>query len=63
MLDWSDDGGRTWSSTRQVDLGGVGEFTKRILFRRLGQSFKRVFRLRMTDAGRLVLLGAKARVR
>lgn len=63
MLDWSDDGGHTWSSTRQVDLGGVGEFTKRILFRRLGQSFKRVFRLRMTDAGRLVLLGAKARVR
>jgi len=63
MLDWSDDGGRTWSGVRQSSLGAIGEFGKRIIFRRLGQSYSRVFRLRMTDSGRLVLLGAKARVR
>ena len=62
-LDWSDDGGRTWSKDRQVDFGGIGEFNKRIVFNRLGQSRKRVFRLRISDAERLVVLGAKARVR
>lgn len=63
MLDWSDDGGRTWSSARQASLGKIGEFGKRLIFRRLGQSYSRVFRLRMSDEGRMVLLGAKARVR
>ena len=63
MLDWSDDKGRTWSSVREHDLGAVGEFDKRVIFRRLGRSRGRVFRVRMTDAGRLVLLGAKAKVR
>lgn len=63
MLDWSDDGGRTWSMTRQQDFGAIGEFDKRVIFRRLGQSFNRVFRLRMSDAARLVVLGAKAKVR
>ena len=63
MLDWSDDKGRTWSNDRQETLGGIGEFRKRVIFRRLGQSFNRVFRLRMTDTARLVLVGAKAKVR
>lgn len=63
MLDWSDDNGRTWSSSRQESIGTAGEYKKRVIFRRLGQSLGRVFRLRMTDAARLVLLGAKAKVR
>lgn len=63
MLDWSDDKGRTWSSVREHDLGAIGESDKRIIFRRLGRSRGRVFRLRMTDAGRLVLLGAKVKIR
>lgn len=63
MFDWSDDKGRTWSNDRQEDLGGIGEYKKRLIFRRLGQSFNRVFRVRMTDAARLILLGAKAKVR
>lgn len=67
MLDWSDDRGKTWSNDRLAelanDIGAIGEYEKRVIFRRLGQSFGRVFRVRMTDAGRLVILGAKARVR
>lgn len=63
MLDWSNDGGRTWSVTLEQDLGAIGEFNKRVIFRRLGQAFNRVFRLRMSDASKLVILGAKARVR
>lgn len=63
MLDWSDDHGQTWSFDRQETLGGVGEWNKRLIFRRLGQAFNRVFRLRLTDASRLIILGAKAKVR
>lgn len=63
MFDWSDDEGRSWSNDRQVNIGAIGEFKKRVIFRRLGQSFGRVFRLRISDPARLVILGAKARVR
>lgn len=67
LLDWSDDKGKTWSNDRIADItsdiGSIGEYEKRVIFRRLGQSSGRVFRLKMTDAGRLILLGAKARVR
>lgn len=67
MLDWSDDRGKTWSNDRVVeiakDIGAIGEYEKRVIFRRLGQSFGRVFRVRMTDAGRLIILGAKAKIR
>ncbi|MHC3123216.1 packaged DNA stabilization protein [Acinetobacter sp. GN11] len=62
ILDWSDNRGRTWSYSRQMDLGGIGEYDKRLIFKRLGQSFNRVFRLRFTDASRIVVLGAKAKV-
>ncbi|WP_180155241.1 packaged DNA stabilization protein [Acinetobacter sp. YH12045] len=67
MLDWSDDRGKTWSNDRITeianDIGAIGEYEKRVIFRRLGQSFGRVFRVRMTDAGRLIILGAKAKIR
>ena len=63
MFDWSDDEGRSWSNDRQVNIGAIGEFKKRVIFRRLGQSFGRVFRLRISDPARLVILGAKARIR
>ncbi|MGS4874367.1 packaged DNA stabilization protein [Acinetobacter nosocomialis] len=63
MLDWSDDHGQTWSFDRQDTLGKIGQWNKRLIFRRLGQAFNRVFRLRLTDSSRLVILGAKAKVR
>lgn len=63
MLDWSDDGGKTWSRVYQQNLGGIGKFNSRVSFRRLGQSLNRVFRLKMSDAANLVILGAKAKVR
>lgn len=62
-LDWSDDRGKSWSKDRTIDFGEIGEFDKRTVFNRLGKSRNRVFRLRISDANRLVILGAKARVR
>lgn len=62
-LDWSDDRGKSWSKDRTLDFGAIGEYDKRIVFNRLGKSRNRVFRLRISDANRLIVLGAKARVR
>ncbi|MDQ9030588.1 packaged DNA stabilization protein [Acinetobacter nosocomialis] len=63
MLDWSDDQGQTWSFDQQETLGKVGEWKKRVIFRRLGQALNRVFRLRVTDSSRLIITGAQAKVR
>lgn len=63
IVDWSDDRGKTWSKSRQQSLGKTGEYGKRVIFRRLGQSFGRVFRVRMSDPVRLIITGAKVRVR
>lgn len=59
-LSWSDDRGRSWSNGQNASLGGVGEFGRRMIFRRLGICRNRVFRLRMTDDARLVLLDSSA---
>jgi hypothetical protein len=63
ILDWSDDRGKTWSHSQQQSLGKIGEYGKRVIFRRLGQSFGRVFRIRMGDPVRLVITGAKVKLR
>lgn len=35
-LRWSDDGGHTWSSYHQRSLGKIGEYSRRVIWRRLG---------------------------
>lgn len=49
LLDWSDDGCRTWSNARKLPLGRVGAFRNRALARRLGLSRNRVYRLRTSE--------------
>jgi len=50
MLDYSDDGGRTWSSELKRPLGDIGEYFRRVEWRRLGRiPSHRVFRFRQTD--------------
>lgn len=50
MLDWSDDGGRTWSNELWRSMGKRGEWRQRVEWRRLGQFRERSLRVRMTDA-------------
>ncbi|MFZ3043571.1 MAG: hypothetical protein WA058_00465, partial [Minisyncoccia bacterium] len=57
-LSWSNDGGRTWSSEYSSSLGKQGEFRTRLIWRRLGSPRNRIFRLRISDAVKKVLLGA-----
>lgn len=62
MLDWSDDGGHTWSSERwalaDASSGQIGEYKTRVIWRRLGSSRDRVFRVKITDPVKVRLIGA-----
>lgn len=49
MLQWSDDGGQTWSNEHWVSVGALGERLKRAIWRRLGRTRQRVFKFTMTD--------------
>lgn len=49
MLRWSNDSGRTWSNEHVRDCGFAGEYSKRVVWMRLGRARDRVFELSMTD--------------
>jgi hypothetical protein len=58
VLDWSDDGGNTWSNEVHCDLGKIGERKARAVFRRLGRSRSRTFRLAVSDPVKRVFIAA-----
>lgn len=62
MLRWSDDGGHTWSKEHWVKSGGIGEFGKRVIWRRLGMTQKlrdRVYEISGTDPIKIAINGAE----
>ena len=60
MLSWSKDGGRTWSNEHWRSMGKIGEYGRRVIWRRLGQCFQIMFRLIITDPIKPVIFGAFA---
>ena len=58
MLQWSDDGGHTWSREHWVSAGRGGAYTWRALWRRLGRSRDRVFRLVISDPVKVTWIDA-----
>lgn len=62
MLQWSDDGGKTWSNEHWTGIGKIGEYTKRVKWNRLGQFRQRQFKLAISDPVPVVILGAFAEV-
>jgi hypothetical protein len=65
MLDWSDDGGRTWTGGRVASLGNVGERCAVASFHQLGAAPRagRTFRLSSSSPVMRGILNANARVR
>jgi len=62
MLRWSDDGGHTWSNEHWAPVGKIGEYYRRVFFRRLGMTMKlrdRVYELSMTDPVKTAVMGAE----
>lgn len=63
MLQWSTDGGYTWSNEYWVSMGRLGDRRARAVWRRLGRSRDRVFRVTVTDPVAVAFIGASVRVR
>jgi hypothetical protein len=62
MLEWSDDGGHTWSNQHWRSIGQIGQYKNRAIWRKLGKARSRIFRLTVTDPVKIVLLGADAQL-
>lgn len=58
MLRWSNDGGHTWSNYYVQNIGSTGEYTKRVIWRRLGTARDRVFEVSFSDAVKARIIGA-----
>ena len=58
MLQWSDDGGRTWSNEYWRKIGKIGEYDARAIWRQLGSARERTYRIMVTDPVKRVLIGA-----
>lgn len=58
MLDWSNDGGYSWSPKQTRSMGQIGQYTYRAIWNRLGKSRDRVHRVTITDPVEVVLIGA-----
>jgi len=57
-LSWSDDGGHTWSAERWRSGGLIGDYKRRVIWNQLGSARDRVFKIRITDPVKVVILGA-----
>ncbi len=62
MLTWSDDGCRTFSHEHWVSIGALGQYLTRAVWRRLGRSRQRVYRLRISDPVRVAIIAARIEV-
>lgn len=50
-LRWSDDGGYSWSNYYAISMGNIGQYRKRIIWRRLGNGRQRVFEVSTGQLG------------
>lgn len=60
-LRWSDDGGHTWSNYHAKEIGRIGEYSKRVIWRRLGMTDKlrdRVYEISGSDPVKISIMGA-----
>jgi len=60
MLDWSDDGGHTWSNEHWRPIGKTGEYSDRARWKQLGKDKGkgRVYRVTITDPVKRSIVGA-----
>lgn len=63
IMQYSDDGKKTWSNERWTSMGAIGEYFKRIIWRRCGIARERIFRFKITDPVKVAITGAYAKVR
>jgi len=57
-LQLSKDGARTWSNSYTGSIGKMGEFRRKVSFRRLGIAESMCFRIRITDPIKVAIVGS-----
>jgi hypothetical protein len=62
VLQWSDDGGHTWSNEKYASVGAIGTYGTRVIWRRLGASRDRVYRVIISEPIKVVMIGAEINV-
>jgi hypothetical protein len=62
MLEISKDGGRVFRAVSWDSMGKIGEYTQRLMWRRLGRARDWVLRLRITDPVKRIITGASAEI-
>lgn len=60
MLTYSDDGGRTWSNEKFGSMGKLGNYRTRLKFHNLGSFYQRIFKLRISDPVRTIIIDSNA---
>lgn len=63
MLQWSTDGGYSWSNELWTSIGKLGERRTRVRWRRLGRSRDRVFKVTIVEPVPVAIVGASVIVR
>jgi hypothetical protein len=63
MLDYSNDGGKTWVSMPNRDLGPIGTYETRVHWERLGRSRLRVYRMAVSDPVKVFVTDTQIEVR
>jgi len=62
MLEVSKDGGQTFTAVSWSSMGAIGQYTQRVIWRRLGRARDWILKLRITDPVKRVLTGASAEI-
>lgn len=62
MLDFSDDGGQTWTSLPNKSLGPIGNYETRVVWHALGSSRQRVYRAAVSDPVKIVVTDTQLEV-
>jgi hypothetical protein len=58
VLSWSNDSGYTWSNEYPASLGQPGAYKTKVIWRRLGYTRDRVYRLMISDPIKKIVIGA-----
>lgn len=61
MIDWTDNDGANWSTSRELSLGAMGNRRERVRTARCGSTRNRSIRARVTDPVNVVFHGARMR--
>lgn len=58
LMSWADEDGTNFNNWKSAKMGKIGETRKRIFFRRLGLSRSRVYKIRIVEPVKKVVIGA-----